>query len=773
MLSRLYGVLLPFFVSLLLAYILEPIVLFFQNKCRIRNRAAAVLVTLLLAITVLTGLGIALSKPIKAQVNTAWEGFEHFVANFDINDYIPEETQEKYLGQKIDLNLETIVNDPQVQQTVRDIIPTIVNWITGGLSWLTELVVIFIGFMYLIFLMMDYPNLGRRFTHLVPKKYQPKVAILLEDLDHNMNAYFRGQALIALCVGILFALGFWIIGMPMGIAMGLIIGVLNLVPYMQALGIPPCIILCFIQSAQTGRPLWLTLLLMTLVFVVVQSIQDLILTPGIMGKATGLRPAFILLSLTLWGAFFGIIGMIVALPMTTLILSYYKRFIAKKDTSDKASLTNYRGKLRTLSLCALIALPSVMQATVYQGVVLDEKAEPIPYATVYPEDKPELGTATNNAGQFTFKADLAERSYIIVSFVGYEKVRVPQKNLIGNPSSLQQIVLHEQPIALEETVVTAKPSKQRNKRKQRAALLHAVYSKLEEEFPDENTQYQVVSDVQMQSEGNTWGMEQMIANIVVLPEAGHEGRDSLQFQGRFCKRFFDARKRAQADSIMASDMLERMEKQAKMPEESPKNLMRRAMNAVDSGVVVHRALFALGNMRFDFQESMGDIKHWTVSNESEGETVLTHTQKVNKYMGCFKVIFKRHYIVDSETYAVRRFSEHADIKVTIPFGYKLSAEQLQMLNLFNMSEKHINRFRLKKMKATIDLNTIYQRKDGHVYILEKNMVSNGTIEGSHKMTIPINLKATQRVTGLQTKGVKPLKKSQITYRLKRQNVEIY
>ena len=746
---------------------------FLQTKCRIRNRVAAVIVTLLLVMAVLTGAVIALSKPIKTQVNTAWEGFEHFVANFDINEYISEETQEKYLGQKIDLNLETIVNDPQVQQTVRDIIPTIVNWITGGLSWLTELVVVFIGFMYLIFLMIDYPNLGRRFMHLFPKKHQPKAAMLLEDLNRNMNAYFRGQAMIAFCVGILFALGFWIIGLPMGIAMGLIIGVLNLVPYLQALGIPPCIILCFIQSAQTGRPLWLTLLLMTLVFIVVQSIQDIFLTPKIMGKATGLKPAFILLSLTIWGAFFGVIGMIVALPLTTLILSYYKRFIAKKDAADEAAPKNYRGRLRTLSVCALLMMPTIIQAAVYQGVVVDDKSEPVPYATVYPEDKPELGTATNNAGQVTFKADLTEGAYIIVSYVGYEKVRVPQKKLLGTPSGMQEIVLHEQPIALEETVVTAKPARQKNKRKQMAALLHAVYAKLEEEFPHENTQYQVVSDVRMQSEGNTWGMEQMIANIVVLPEAGHEGRDSVQFQGRFCKRFFDARKRAEADSLLAGNTLERIEKQSKMPDESPKNLMRRAMNAVDSGVVVHRALFALGNMRFDFQESMGDLKHWTVSNESEGETVLTHTQKVSKYMGCFKMTLKRHYIVDSDTYAVRRFSEHADVKVTIPFGYKLSADQLQMLNLFNMSEKHIQKFRLKKMKATIDLNTIYQRKDGHVYTLEKNMMCDAFILGSKKAEIPLKLNATQRVTSLQTTDVKPLTRSQITHRVKREIVEIY
>ena len=300
-----------------------------------------------------------------------------------------------------------------------------------------------------------------------------------------------------------------------------------------------------------------------------------------------------------------------------------------------------------------------------------------------------------------------------------------------------------------------------------ATLLHAVYVKLEEEFPDDPALYQVVSDVRMQSEGSTWGMEQMIANIVVLPEEAREGRDSVQFQGRFCKRFFSAEKRAQADSILASDMIERIEKGQK------EKYMRKAANAVDSGVVVHQALFAMGNMRYDFEQTMSDTRHWTVSNESEGETVLTHTQKVSRYLGCFQMTYLRHYIVDSETYAVRRFSEHAEVKVTIPFGVKLNADQLQMLNLLNMGEHQIEKFRLKKMRGRIDYNTIYQRRDGHVYTLEKNMHVQANILGSKKAEIPIQIKATQRVTALQTEGVKPYTPTQITRRVPRQIVEIY
>lgn len=405
-------------------------------------------------------------------------------------------------------------------------------------------------------------------------------------------------------------------------------------------------------------------------------------------------------------------------------------------------------------------------ATTYEGRVVDTNGNAIAYATVYPEVQPELGTATNNDGHFSFNAILTDESTIIISFIGYEKKSVKAR-LLTNSDSIVTIILEEQPIALEETVIAAKASKQRNKRKQMAALLHSVYKQIEADFPDEASQYKVVSDVRMQSAGETWGMEQMIANIVVLPEEGKEGRDSIQFQGIACKRFFDAQKRAQADSILAGNSIERLEKKSK------EKFMRKAAYAVDSGVVVHRTLFGMGNMRYDFEQAMSDLRHWSVSNESEGETVLTHTQKINKYLGCFKMTISRHYIVDSYSYAVRRFSEHAEVRITIPFGVKLNPDQLLFLNLLNMEEEQIEKFRLRKMRGKVDFNTIYQRIDGHVYPLEKNMVANMFIIGSKDMEIPIFVKATQRVTDLHTKDVKALKKNEITTRVAREIVEIY
>ena len=138
----------------------------------------------------------------------------------------------------------------------------------------------------------------------------------------------------------------------------------------------------------------------------------------------------------------------------------------------------------------------------YEGRVVDTNGNAIAYATVYPEVQPELGTATNNDGHFSFNAILTDESTVIISFIGYEKKSINAR-LLTNSDSIVTIILEEQPIALEETVIAAKASKQRNKRKQMAALLHSVYKQIEADFPDEVSQYKVVSDVRMQSAGET------------------------------------------------------------------------------------------------------------------------------------------------------------------------------------------------------------------------------------------------------------------------------
>ena len=327
LIRRLSGVLLPFLVSFVVAYMLAPLVNFFQHKCRLKNRVLSVIVTILLVVGVLTGSIAALVPAISKQATSLSNSVKTYISNWDGNDYFSPRVNEQIEQLIQSMDIKALLHSPEVQQGIEKVIPILGDWINSGVNALMSLAIGFVCILYIIFLLIDYEKISNNWHKYIPERFSDGIQMLMNDLDRNMNAYFRGQALVAGIVGILFAIGFQIIGLPMGIGMGLIIGVLNLVPYMQALGIPPCILLGLIQSAETGRPIWVVMLCIAAVFIIVQSIQDMVLVPKIMGNVTGMGPAWILLSLSIWGSLLGIIGMIIALPLTTLLVSYYKRFV--------------------------------------------------------------------------------------------------------------------------------------------------------------------------------------------------------------------------------------------------------------------------------------------------------------------------------------------------------------------------------------------------------------------------------------------------------------
>ena len=337
LIRRLSGVLLPFLVSFVVAYMLAPLVNFFQHKCRLQNRVLSVIVTILLVVGVLTGSIAALVPAISKQATSLSNSVKTYISNWDGNDYFSPRVNEQIEQLIQSMDIKALLHSPEVQQGIEKVIPILGDWINSGVNALMSLAIGFVCILYIIFLLIDYEKISNNWHKYIPERFSDGIQMLMNDLDRNMNAYFRGQALVAGIVGILFAIGFQIIGLPMGIGMGLIIGVLNLVPYMQALGIPPCILLALIQASETGRPVWVTLLCLAAVFIIVQAIQDMVLVPKIMGDVTGMGPAWILLSLSIWGSLLGVVGMIIALPLTTLLVSYYKRFVLKIEDRPKTT----------------------------------------------------------------------------------------------------------------------------------------------------------------------------------------------------------------------------------------------------------------------------------------------------------------------------------------------------------------------------------------------------------------------------------------------------
>ena len=331
LITVLRNALLPFLIAWLLAYMMQPFVKFFQYKLKLKSRILAI-VAVIISASLIIGIAAALVVPSVAQeaertlnlMRTHNPGEGHV-------PLIPASWIE-YLENNVDINqLMELLSRENIQNAIKQLAPKVWNILSNTISILFSITIIFVILLYFIFILLDYEKIANGWINLIPARIRPFAKGLADDVEQSMNRYFRGQSLIALCVGVLLSIGFKIVGFPLAVTLGLFIGVLNLIPYLQAIGLIPMVILSLLKSAETGQNFWIIFGSGLLILGIVQCIQDLYLTPRIMGKAMGLNPAIILLSLSIWGTLLGFIGLIIALPLTTLCLSYYKRFILLEE----------------------------------------------------------------------------------------------------------------------------------------------------------------------------------------------------------------------------------------------------------------------------------------------------------------------------------------------------------------------------------------------------------------------------------------------------------
>ena len=339
LLKRLSGVLLPFFLAWLIAYLIYPLVSFFQHKLRLKNRIISIFCALF-TLSVIGSVAFYLLVPPMIQEFLRVKDLliEYFSTTHTASN-VPT-TLSEFIRQNIDLHiLEQMFSQENILDALKVTVPKLWSLISESINLLFGFFTVFLILLYIVFILLDYESISEGWAHLMPKKYRKTVTGILNDVKDGMNRYFRGQALVALCVGILFSIGFLIIDFPLALGLGLFIGALNMVPYLQIIGFVPTIMLAILKAADTGDNFWIIIASAAAVFIVVQIIQDGYLVPRIMGKITGLNPAIILLSLSIWGSLMGMLGMIIALPLTTLMLSYYQRYIINQENIYKTETT--------------------------------------------------------------------------------------------------------------------------------------------------------------------------------------------------------------------------------------------------------------------------------------------------------------------------------------------------------------------------------------------------------------------------------------------------
>ena len=332
LINLLGSVLLPFFVGWLLAYLLYPMVKFVQYRMHVPSRPLAIVVTLLVVGIMLAGVFYFIIPPMIEQFERLGDVLMKYLnqqsTKGDFSAMIHE-----WLNQNRDRVMEFFSSRDFID-TLKTTMPGVFSFVGRTANIIISIVASCITLLYMFFILLDYEYLTNNWVRIFPKKSRPFWISLMGDVERELNNYIRGQGLVALCMGVMFCIGFTIIDFPMAIGLGILIGIMDLVPYLHTFALIPTAFLALLKAADTGQNFWIIFGLAVLVFIVVQIITDMVTTPKIMGSAMGLNPAILLLSLSVWGTLLGFIGIIIALPLTTLLIAYYQRYVTKDELPD-------------------------------------------------------------------------------------------------------------------------------------------------------------------------------------------------------------------------------------------------------------------------------------------------------------------------------------------------------------------------------------------------------------------------------------------------------
>ncbi|MGY6553639.1 MAG: AI-2E family transporter [Wenzhouxiangella sp.] len=331
-------VLTPFLISALLAYMADPIVTRLERWMR-RDMAVGVVFLLVFALLVLT---LLLVMPVL--IRETADLFSRLPAYFEQLQQRLQPLAEAYFGWDLDL---AAVDAARLREVLEQNFSNLAAagsaaWTylsaSGGrfVIWITGL---FLVPLVTFYLMRDWHHLLEALRELLPRNIEPTVVRLTRDCDEALGGFLRGQLLVMLGQGTIYAVGLWLIGLNNGIAIGMIAGLISFVPYLGAIvGVSLALVTAIIQNFDP----WF-LLSVAVVFTVGQLVESFLLTPKLIGDRIGMHPVLVVFTVLAGGQLFGFIGVLLALPVaaagTVLVRYFYRGYKQSRiyiEPSDEA-----------------------------------------------------------------------------------------------------------------------------------------------------------------------------------------------------------------------------------------------------------------------------------------------------------------------------------------------------------------------------------------------------------------------------------------------------
>mgnify|MGYP002628543904 CR=1 FL=1 len=320
----------PFFIAFALAYLLDPLVDRLAG-CKL-SRTLSVLVLMLGFFFLVLGSGILLVPIFSMQAESLAKNIPVYVGVF-------QEWFRPILDMISGLDparVEAFVNEgmSRIGELPIKVLQFSSKFIWGSISNLFNIVLMFANLVIIpvvmFYLLRDFDSINEKLLKLVPPRFQVKTKDIVLEIDQVLSSFVRGQLMVAGLMGTMYSIGLYLCDTPMSLSLGMMAGIVNLVPYLGlVLGFVPSALLTYMHTQE-----WMPVLAVAGVFGVVQALEGMVITPRVVGENIGLHPVAVILAVLLGGELFGLAGMILGVPGVAVLNVLMSRGILQYKASS-------------------------------------------------------------------------------------------------------------------------------------------------------------------------------------------------------------------------------------------------------------------------------------------------------------------------------------------------------------------------------------------------------------------------------------------------------
>ena len=315
---------LPLMVGFALAYLFDPAVSWLEGK-RVPRVVGVVIITLVLLL-VLSGFFFYVVPQMNQQVQRLVEKMPEYQERLQttIAPWL-ERTRARYPEQWETVKTRTLEalkdNLPKLTAGLTSAVRGLFSTLGGVILFILNLVFVPV---FAFYLLVDFPKIRQRIADLIPRPYRAITVARVREVDQAVASFLRGQLVIAIVLAAINSVGLMILDVPLGLVIGIVAGLANMIPYMAlVVGLMPALLLSWVEHQSLAN-----LLGVVIVFSAAQMLEGMVLSPRILGASVNLHPVWVLLAIVIGGSALGIVGMLVAVPAAAAIQVFVRHWVA-------------------------------------------------------------------------------------------------------------------------------------------------------------------------------------------------------------------------------------------------------------------------------------------------------------------------------------------------------------------------------------------------------------------------------------------------------------